>query len=359
MSEVRERLAELRRSGLHRRLRLIEGPQGPRVLLDGAEVLLLCSNNYLGLADHPSVRDAAGEAARRYGAGAGGSRLISGSMAPHRRLEQQPRRLQALPGGAAVRVRVPRQHRGGRGPGRARPGRLLRRSQPRQHHRRLPPLASRDLRLSPRRHRAPRLGAARGRGAGAPDRHRRGLLDGRRRRPARRAVRAREAPPLPARGRRGPRDRRPGPRRARLGRRRRARARGRPDRRHARQGAGQLRRLRLRVARAGRAARQHRSPVHLLHRPTPAVGRRGAGGARAARVAAWPGRTAAAKRRHPARGPGGQRAPDRRVADPDRAGHGRRRPPGDRRSASARSSAGCSRRRSARRRSPRARRGCG
>ncbi len=88
MSEVRERLAELRRSGLHRRLRLVDGPQGPRVVLDGAEVLLLCSNNYLGLADHPSVRDAAGEAARRYGAGAGGSRLISGSMAPHRRLEQ-------------------------------------------------------------------------------------------------------------------------------------------------------------------------------------------------------------------------------------------------------------------------------
>ncbi len=88
MSEVGERLAELRRSGLHRRLRLIEGPQGPRVMLDGAEVLLLCSNNYLGLADHPAVRDAAGDAARRYGAGAGGSRLISGSMSPHRRLEQ-------------------------------------------------------------------------------------------------------------------------------------------------------------------------------------------------------------------------------------------------------------------------------
>ena len=69
MSGIAERLAELRRSGLHRRLRLIEGPQGPRVLLDGAEVLLLCSNNYLGLADHPRVRAAAGEAAERYGAG--------------------------------------------------------------------------------------------------------------------------------------------------------------------------------------------------------------------------------------------------------------------------------------------------
>ncbi|MGH2951374.1 MAG: aminotransferase class I/II-fold pyridoxal phosphate-dependent enzyme, partial [Solirubrobacterales bacterium] len=86
--EPGERLAELRRAGLHRRLRLIEGPQGPRVLLDGAEVLLLCSTNYLGLADHPRVRQAAGEAAERYGAGAGASRLISGTMALHRRLEE-------------------------------------------------------------------------------------------------------------------------------------------------------------------------------------------------------------------------------------------------------------------------------
>ena len=47
MSDVAERLEDLRRAGLYRRLRLIESPQGPRVTLDGAEVLLLCSNNYL------------------------------------------------------------------------------------------------------------------------------------------------------------------------------------------------------------------------------------------------------------------------------------------------------------------------
>jgi 8-amino-7-oxononanoate synthase len=87
--DVAARLEELRRSGLHRRLRLIEGPQGPRVLLDGGEVLLLCSNNYLGLADHPRVRGAAAEAAQRYGAGAGASRLISGTMSLHRKLEQR------------------------------------------------------------------------------------------------------------------------------------------------------------------------------------------------------------------------------------------------------------------------------
>jgi len=95
MSEIAERLAELRESGLHRRLRLVEGAQGPRVHLDGRPVLLLCSNNYLGLADHPRVREAAAEAALGWGVGAGASRLISGNMAPHSGLE---RRLAAFKG---------------------------------------------------------------------------------------------------------------------------------------------------------------------------------------------------------------------------------------------------------------------
>jgi 8-amino-7-oxononanoate synthase len=95
MTEIAGRLAELRARGLHRRLRLVEGPQGARVLLDGRPVLLLCSNNYLGLADHPKVRGAAAEAAMRWGVGAGASRLISGNMEPHRRLE---RRLAAFKG---------------------------------------------------------------------------------------------------------------------------------------------------------------------------------------------------------------------------------------------------------------------
>jgi 8-amino-7-oxononanoate synthase len=88
LSDVGDRLDELRAAGLHRRLRLVAGPQGPRVILDGTEVLLLCSNNYLGLADHPRVRRAAADAAERFGAGAGASRLISGNMEPHRRLEE-------------------------------------------------------------------------------------------------------------------------------------------------------------------------------------------------------------------------------------------------------------------------------
>ena len=89
MNEIEERLDEIRSRGLYRRMRMISGPQGPRVLLDGKPVLLLCSNNYLGLADHPRVREAAAEAAMRYGAGSGASRLVSGNMTIHRRLEEQ------------------------------------------------------------------------------------------------------------------------------------------------------------------------------------------------------------------------------------------------------------------------------
>jgi glycine C-acetyltransferase/8-amino-7-oxononanoate synthase len=95
VTDVAERLDELRERGLYRRLRLIEGPQGPSVTLDGRPVLLLCSNNYLGLADRAEVREAAAEAALRWGAGAGASRLISGNMEPHRELE---RRLAAFKG---------------------------------------------------------------------------------------------------------------------------------------------------------------------------------------------------------------------------------------------------------------------
>jgi 8-amino-7-oxononanoate synthase len=86
--EIEARLEELKALGLYRRLRMVSGPQGPRVVLDGKPVLLLCSNNYLGLADHPRVRQAAADAAMRWGVGAGASRLVSGSMIIHRRLEE-------------------------------------------------------------------------------------------------------------------------------------------------------------------------------------------------------------------------------------------------------------------------------
>src|SRR4051794_13764565 len=89
MDELQARLDDFRDRGVYRKLRLISGPQGPRVLLDGKPVLLLCSNNYLGLADHPQVRKAAADAAMRWGAGSGASRLVSGNMTIHRRLEER------------------------------------------------------------------------------------------------------------------------------------------------------------------------------------------------------------------------------------------------------------------------------
>ena len=89
MIEIEARLSELRAMGLHSRMRLVSGPQGPHVVLDGKPVLLLCSDNYLGLADHPRVREAAADAAMRWGVGTCASRLASGTMTIHRRLEER------------------------------------------------------------------------------------------------------------------------------------------------------------------------------------------------------------------------------------------------------------------------------
>jgi 7-keto-8-aminopelargonate synthetase-like enzyme len=89
MIDLEARLDALRAEGLVRPPRLVSGPQGPRVVLDGRPVLLLGSDGCLGLADHPRVREAAADAAMRWGVGAGGSRIAGGTMTPHRRLEER------------------------------------------------------------------------------------------------------------------------------------------------------------------------------------------------------------------------------------------------------------------------------
>ena len=89
MLDLDDRLDELKQLGLYRRTRMVSGPQGPRVVLDGRPVLVLCSGNSLGLADHPRVREAAADAAMRWGVGAGASRAGSGTMTLHRRLEER------------------------------------------------------------------------------------------------------------------------------------------------------------------------------------------------------------------------------------------------------------------------------
>lgn len=86
---IDEILCQRDAAGLRRRVRWISGAQDRWVDVDGRRALLLCSNNYLGLANHPALVEAAARAARDYGVGAGASRLVSGSMLEHQRLEEE------------------------------------------------------------------------------------------------------------------------------------------------------------------------------------------------------------------------------------------------------------------------------
>src|SRR6266542_3154829 len=86
--ELVERLAALRGQGLYRELRRINSPQLPHTDVDGKTLLNFSSNDYLGLANDPRLKEAAIRGIERYGAGSGASRLICGSLAPHHELEQ-------------------------------------------------------------------------------------------------------------------------------------------------------------------------------------------------------------------------------------------------------------------------------
>lgn len=86
---IEKELARLEASGLRRTLRDIDGPQGASVIVNGRRMILFCSNDYLGLANHPLVKQAAIDSVSEYGFGAGASRLVSGNMEAHRMLEQR------------------------------------------------------------------------------------------------------------------------------------------------------------------------------------------------------------------------------------------------------------------------------
>ncbi len=88
-SFLQTELESLRNKGLDRALRCVEGDQGPTLLIQGREVINFSSNNYLGLANHPALREAAKAAIDRYGCGSGASRLISGNMTLHEELESK------------------------------------------------------------------------------------------------------------------------------------------------------------------------------------------------------------------------------------------------------------------------------
>lgn len=87
-TELRERLRAIEHEGLLRGLRRVDSPQGPRIRVDGRNLINFSSNDYLGLAGDPALREAAARAAMDFGAGAGASRLICGSLAPHHQLEE-------------------------------------------------------------------------------------------------------------------------------------------------------------------------------------------------------------------------------------------------------------------------------
>ncbi|MCL5041655.1 MAG: 8-amino-7-oxononanoate synthase [Gammaproteobacteria bacterium] len=86
--DLPSRLAERRAAHLYRQRPLLESPQGVRVVVDGQALLAFSSNDYLGLANHPKVVEAAAEGARRWGVGGGASHLVIGHSAAHHQLEE-------------------------------------------------------------------------------------------------------------------------------------------------------------------------------------------------------------------------------------------------------------------------------
>jgi glycine C-acetyltransferase len=86
---LHDQLADMKAKGAYRKLRVLDGEQKPVAIFDGKQVINLSSNNYLGFTTHKALRKAAIEAIRKYGAGAGAVRTISGTMTLHMELEEQ------------------------------------------------------------------------------------------------------------------------------------------------------------------------------------------------------------------------------------------------------------------------------
>jgi 8-amino-7-oxononanoate synthase len=86
--DLATRLAERRAAQLYRQRPLLESPQGPLVQVDGRQLLAFCSNDYLGLANHPQVIEAWRAGAARWGVGGGASHLVIGHSTPHHELEE-------------------------------------------------------------------------------------------------------------------------------------------------------------------------------------------------------------------------------------------------------------------------------
>ena len=94
---VKDELEALKRDGLYNAIRTLEGPQGPWVTINGQAMLNFCSNNYLGLAADPRLKQAAQEAIEKYGVGPGAVRSIAGTMTLHQKLEEALARFKKAP----------------------------------------------------------------------------------------------------------------------------------------------------------------------------------------------------------------------------------------------------------------------
>ncbi len=86
---IADELEALRQSGLFTHIRTLTSPQGAWLIVDGQQVLNFCSNNYLGLASHPHLLEAAKQAIDRYGIGPAAVRTIAGTMGLHLELERR------------------------------------------------------------------------------------------------------------------------------------------------------------------------------------------------------------------------------------------------------------------------------
>ena len=89
LDALREELRGLDEQDLLWRVRTLQSPSAPHAKVDGKNVIVLCSNNYLGLANHPKLKKAAIAATRKYGAGSGSVRVIAGTMDLHAKLEKE------------------------------------------------------------------------------------------------------------------------------------------------------------------------------------------------------------------------------------------------------------------------------
>jgi len=89
MKNFQQDLQQRKQNGLYRQRKILSSPQGREIIINGQRVLNFCSNDYLGLANHPRVKQSFIEAAQQYGVGSGAAHLVNGHTAAHHALEEE------------------------------------------------------------------------------------------------------------------------------------------------------------------------------------------------------------------------------------------------------------------------------